>query len=572
VANTFTLQTSKYDGRYMKLTCSQTTDIAKNTSTISWKLESIGGSVNYYTTGPTTLTINGQQAYYLARSNAHSFPCAKGSTSGTITVAHNTYGSKAIAVSLSTAIYYKSVSTVSDTWQLDNIPRKATITAASNFNDEENPTITFSNPAGDAVSKLEVCISLDGTKDDIAYREVDKTDTSYAFMLTDAERTLLRQSITSGSSRTVSFHIRTTIGTNVDWHSVDKTLTLINHEPLIEVDIRDSNPDTVALTGNSSKFIKGYSTAQFTITAEGRKGATITKYLCNGDECNATDALLNVDGAIHILGAQDSRGNTSGQTVLLDMLDYPNVSCSQKVKIELDGETEAKITVSVEGNYFNGSFGNTANELFINVRYKPVGGDWGRWIPLTEANTPTYSGNRYSLTATLPVVFNYSTAYVIECKANDKLTEAYSGEYTASLYPIFDWSDTDFNFNVPICFKGQEMKDFVVEQGTSGIWDYRLWNSGIAECWGDTTPAAHSITTAWGAIYTKDNAIPRQYYPFQFVSDPVVSMTLHNPTGNCWAFTGTPGGVSQSPAFGLARGTSGSVTVGARIMAIGRWK
>jgi hypothetical protein len=254
------------------------------------------------------------------------------------------------------------------------------------------------------------------------------------------------------------------------------------------------------------------------------------------------------------------------------MLDYPNVSCSQKVKIELDGETEAKITVSVEGNYFNGSFGNTANELFINVRYKPVGGDWGRWIPLTEANTPTYSGNRYSLTATLPVVFNYSTAYVIECKANDKLTEAYSGEYTASLYPIFDWSDTDFNFNVPICFKGQEMKDFVVEQGTSGIWDYRLWNSRIAECWGDTTPAAHSITTAWGAIYTKDNAIPRQYYPFQFVSDPVVSMTLHNPTGNCWAFTGTPGGVSQSPAFGLARGTSGSVTVGARIMAIGRWK
>ena len=25
--------------------------------------------------------------------------------------------------------------------------------------------------------------------------------------------------------------------------------------------------------------------------------------------------------------------------------------------------------------------------------------------------------------------------------------------------------------------------DYVVEQGTSGIWTYRKWNSGIAECW-----------------------------------------------------------------------------------------
>lgn len=27
--------------------------------------------------------------------------------------------------------------------------------------------------------------------------------------------------------------------------------------------------------------------------------------------------------------------------------------------------------------------------------------------------------------------------------------------------------------------------DYIVEQGTSGIWTYRKWSSGIAECWGD---------------------------------------------------------------------------------------
>lgn len=26
--------------------------------------------------------------------------------------------------------------------------------------------------------------------------------------------------------------------------------------------------------------------------------------------------------------------------------------------------------------------------------------------------------------------------------------------------------------------------DYVVEQGTDGIWTYRKWNSGVAECWG----------------------------------------------------------------------------------------
>jgi hypothetical protein len=30
-------------------------------------------------------------------------------------------------------------------------------------------------------------------------------------------------------------------------------------------------------------------------------------------------------------------------------------------------------------------------------------------------------------------------------------------------------------------------KDYVVEQGTNGIWTYRKWNSGIAECWGNVS-------------------------------------------------------------------------------------
>lgn len=31
--------------------------------------------------------------------------------------------------------------------------------------------------------------------------------------------------------------------------------------------------------------------------------------------------------------------------------------------------------------------------------------------------------------------------------------------------------------------KGQALADFIVAQGTSGIWRYRKWNSGVSECW-----------------------------------------------------------------------------------------
>ena len=34
--------------------------------------------------------------------------------------------------------------------------------------------------------------------------------------------------------------------------------------------------------------------------------------------------------------------------------------------------------------------------------------------------------------------------------------------------------------------------DYIIEQGTSGAWTYRKWNSGIAECWG------HFGTTSTG--------------------------------------------------------------------------
>ena len=179
---TYTLNCkNSYDGRRLRLYLTSTINIANNTSTIKWTLYSEGGNSNYYSTGPTTVTINGTRVYYKDRVaySSQTFPAAKGNVSGTITVSHNSDGKKSVSVSLATAIYTSTVTTNNGTFTLDNIPRQATITSAPNFNDTQNPTIQYSNPAGTNVTSLQACISLTGSSADIVYRDISKTGTSY---------------------------------------------------------------------------------------------------------------------------------------------------------------------------------------------------------------------------------------------------------------------------------------------------------------------------------------------------------------------------------------------------------
>jgi hypothetical protein len=147
MANTITLQTSKYDGRYMKLTCTQTSNGSiKNSSTISWTLEVLGGNSLYYSTGPTKVVINGTTVYSKARTGFSSevFPVKKGSVTGTIEVPHNEDGTKSIKVSLSTAIYDSTTRSDSDTWELDAIPRGAVITQSYSDLTETSVKINWS--------------------------------------------------------------------------------------------------------------------------------------------------------------------------------------------------------------------------------------------------------------------------------------------------------------------------------------------------------------------------------------------------------------------------------------------
>jgi hypothetical protein len=68
--------------------------------------------------------------------------------------------------------------------------------------------------------------------------------------------------------------------------------------------------------------------------------------------------------------------------------------------------------------------------------------------------------------------------------------------------------------------------DYIVEEDTYGIWTYRKWNSGIAECWGTQTGVV-TCDTAWGSLYFVN--IPQCYFPPDlFVEAPVLVTTMEN--------------------------------------------
>lgn len=559
MASTFTLISDSYEGRYLKLECSQTTDIATNTSTISWTLSSVGGSSNYYATGPTTVIINGTTVYYKARTTASSqtFPAAKGSTSGTIQVKHNNLGDKAIAVSLSTAIFWgaASVNTKSGTWTLDSIPRKATITSAPDFNDDDEPTITFSNPAGNAVEKLEACISFTGAKDDIKYKEItDKTSTSYTFNFTPEERKVLREGVLNGStSRQVIFYLRTKIDNTYFYDVSYKTLTIVSCVPLRTLwEVSDNNPDTVALTGNSGRLIKGHSTAQYSLEFFLQKEDHIksVSVVCGSQTREGLiNSFANVQGNTFTYNFKGYRGHTLTETKTLSMVNYVDVSCKLNANIELVGETGAKIDVTLSGNYFNGSFGKVNNELFLEYRYKEEGSDFGNnWIPVTEAYTPTFSDNTYSLTFPIENL-DYEKTYTIQARARDKLTNDNAVDYIATLIPVFDWGKNDFNFNVPISIKRVE-QDYIVEQGEKDGWTYRKWNSGLGECWKILTHTT-TLDSPWGSMYCGATLMKRQNYPFVFIEKPVEIVNVLA-SGNAAWITPESGGNGMNGAYATA--------------------
>ena len=381
MASSGSFNTSGYSGRYLTFNWSiASQDIGNNRTVINWSVVGAGGSTtSWYKAGNFKVVINGSTVYETGQNDRISLYNGTTVASGQATIGHNSDGTKSFSASVEAGIYtYARNVSGSGSWSLTNIPRQANLTSAPDFNDEQNPSIGYSNPAGNSVSNLDACISLTGSKDDVAYRGISKTGSSYTFNLTEAERNVLRNACTTSNSRNVTFYVRTIIGGNTFYSTITKKLSIVNGNPTFSssnISYKDNNSTTTAVTGNNQQLVQSLSKLLVTITsATAKKGATITKY--DATINNVTKSITsagNIDfGTINSsnnltlsVKVTDSRGNTTTATKTVTFLAWSLPTAVISLKRKNNYENETYLTV-------NASFSsvNSKNKLTIQYQYK----------------------------------------------------------------------------------------------------------------------------------------------------------------------------------------------------------
>lgn len=523
---------SKGHHKFTLTVTENSTSTANNTSSVSWSfvLSPIvkGYDWNYSGTVPVSykVTINGTD--YTGNIMSYNGSSTVTVKSGSNTITHNADGNKSISYSFSvssiSASYLPGSASASGSMALTYIPRAATITSAPNFTDIQNPTITYSNPAGNDVTTLKACISLTGSDDDIAYREISKTGTSYTFPLTDAERAVLRNATTNSNSRTVYFYIMTVVGENDYRVNVQRTFSIVNAAPIVTGSVTDSNDTTYALTGSRSKLIKYYSNATTTANATPQKGASIneSKYIIrNGSNTwnGKTHTFNNVESNVFTFSAEDSRGNVGTYTLTPapTMVNYIKLTCDISNNRP---DALGNMTVACSGNYFNGSFGAMSNTLTVQYRYKLSTDSWLNTEDEWNDMTVTKSGNKYSATADFVIPdFGQQKIYSFETRAIDKLSTISSGEQSVQSMPIFHWGENDFAFNVPVYDEYNTRISNGVTLNSTGIDPNTTLEREILTNVNAPTSAYYYITTIFYNSKTVSSARTQIATPYNSSSD-----------------------------------------------------
>ena len=624
-----------------KITWSATQNSAENYSMVTATLTYSRTNSGYTTSGKWSgsITINGttvagssgnNQIYITQNSNTYAM-------STTVKVPHDADGKKNVTISCSGSIPAASLQSTScaSTVILDTIPRQAELTSAPNFTDLDNPTINYSNPAGNSVSSLEACISLTQATDDIKYRDISKTGTSYTFNLTNEERDLLRNNTTSGS-RKVHFFIRTKIGSNTFHASKEVTLTI--------KETADTKPTvTMAATLDNGSlpsqfnglYIQGKSKLQVELSATGKYSATIKSYYATLDGKTYNSAKFTTDAirtasTVSLIGyAKDSREFTGSTSQSYNVLPYskPLVipigtdSAIQCYRSDGNGKrvgNSTSVWIKAKRNYQTvTSNGVQKNFCALQWRRKLVNESWNdsthTWKDLISKTNTTTTEYNALLSST---VFELTKSYTVQIRAIDDIGEYdiktfeiptqdvalhlgkggknvsvgtycdYSKDYTF----YSDW-DAYFDKNASVGESLSVTKSVSVGESLSVTKNVSVGGSqmvdfivarGTSGIW-TYEKWVSGKAECWAKVSyevedladTKKDITVNQSFPFTFTSLPTCNLTLANQVNWNHYLSSCDFTKAQFTKFSIYRGGSGStvaVSGTADIRVIGKWK
>lgn len=320
----------------------------------------------------------------------------------------------------------------------------------------------------DEYDKIQVGLSLgygDYMSADIPYRDLPFNDSVYEFTLSPLEINYIRTlafDMQDVKLYVITRGIKNGVAESATIYAKEDSeikYKISNSTPTISPVVEDTNIETTYLTGDKTRFIRYCSNLTYNFNAEAHKEAEIVK--CEVQAFNTYNYTYvkiaeGESGTINDIKydtlkfvAEDSRGYKTETRVNLPLINYYQLTSNVISSIPTVAG-DAKLTIN--GNYWSGSFGAYSNNLIVLYRYKEDGGEYGEWHSVNG----TVKNQSYTATANISGL-DYKKQYVVQARAADMLLTVDSAEVKTRTVPVFDWGESDFNFNVPVTATGYSL-------------------------------------------------------------------------------------------------------------------
>ena len=242
-------------------------------------------------------------------------------------------------------------------------------------------------------------------------------------------------------------------GMKIGDSSANCTVRIKPYTPIISIDyIKDINQKTVALTGDETKLILGYSTVEIKSTYSAIKGASILSYAVINNDVVISDnpGTINAPSSNRfIISVEDSRGINSYLPINMQIQDYVPLVFKKFEAVRLES-TSSKINIDFTLAYFGGNFGTTQNIIgnsteenkgIVKVQYKENESD--DWIDLESITIDTPAdGTSTQYSGQLSGDFSYQKAYYFQVYTSDKLQNTGRVYYVTQGVPLIDKGET----------------------------------------------------------------------------------------------------------------------------------
>ena len=336
--------------------------------------------------------------------------------------------------------------------QMPKINRIATVISANNFNDEENPTVEFNNPAGFDIAPY---LNFYDNNNNIILRVVREAGlytSPYSWELTDEERTTIRNSLNFQKSYRVNIGVYTYSGeTRLGYNSVEKTLSFVNAEPTFTKTLVETDTNVISVLGSSAdKIVKNASKIKVAVDPIALKGATIKSVeIVHGNSDVVLTAspyelvLIALTDSFKVI-VTDSRGYVVSETITKELIDYSPIEISQ-YSFKRVNPTSSDIKLNATIKYIQQTFDTTENTPTI------------QWKLGTDGELNTLSSDDYSIDTTnneititnllLSDVIPYTQQGKLYLLVNDLLTSDAENQLVLVGIPVFDYGEYDLQVN-----------------------------------------------------------------------------------------------------------------------------